>query len=306
VKRSIIFVAVATGAIGAIKIARGPGYEYALVTGLFVPSVAAISAALERSKAQSSLFEGARRGLFVGGALATTALATAIAWGAIGGFCDFFGGVLSYALTAGAGTLLGGLWGAFAGEISRGKKAYFVVFAALAAPIGSALFDVWRFYATPAIFAFNPFVGYFSGTLYDTIIEPGVALLSYRAASAATIAGTLVFASAVAREKIFLRILLPQRALLGATLLAASFGSVAFGAQLGHWQTSKTIADKLGAHRSGTRCNVVLPDSVLENDADLMLKDCEEEVAAVEHTLGVRGPERITAFFFRDAKENTN
>ena len=45
------------------------------------------------------------------------------------------------------------------------------------------------FYRTPILFAYDPFVGYFSGALYDTVLDHD-GLLAYRAASAAAVTTT--------------------------------------------------------------------------------------------------------------------
>src|SRR5206468_10864710 len=104
-----IVVAVLAAAIGAMPIARGPGYEFSLLAGLIVPSVAAITSALERSKSETSLFHGALRGVTIGAALGGVALATALFWGLVFGFCSLVGGVVAYVLTAGIGSISGGL-----------------------------------------------------------------------------------------------------------------------------------------------------------------------------------------------------
>src|SRR5438445_687581 len=71
--------------------------------------------------------------------------------------------------------------------------------AAIAGPIGGVALSVYRFYTSPMIFAFDPFVGYFSGTLYDTLIEPGNALLTYRLGSLATLVALALLASCTYR-----------------------------------------------------------------------------------------------------------
>ena len=54
---------------------------------------------------------------------------------------------------------------------------------ALLAPIGGILLSLLRFYCSPMVFAFDPFFGYFSGTLYDTRVDAGVSLWTYRVGS---------------------------------------------------------------------------------------------------------------------------
>jgi len=169
--------------------------------------------------------------------------------------------------------------------------------------------SVWRFVASPMVFAFDPFVGYFSGTLYDTVIDAGASLMTYRAGTLATLTFAVLAASLLARGQDGRLVRAPRtettvvRYVVGALALAVSLAVTAFGPQLGHYETPATIARELGGRRGGPRCDVVYPDDVREDDARLLLKDCEEELGSVEKVLGARGPERITAYFFRDAGE---
>src|SRR5262249_51652014 len=152
-------------------------------------------------------------------------------------------------------------------------------------------------------------VGFFSGTLYDTVIDPGPALLTYRLGSLCTLAAVALYASVLTRDEASpkLRAMSARkspgvlaRVLLFAAFAAASLGVVVCGSRLGHWHTPQEIATALGGRRDGPRCTVIFPDSERADTADLLLSDCEQEIASVEKALGARGPERITAFFFRD------
>ena len=299
------------GAIGFLPLFGGLGYEHALASGLVVPASAAVVAALERARSEEpSALAGAWRGVVVGAALAGVSLATALVHGLRVGVCDLFGGLASYLLTSGAGAVLGGLWGAIAGELARRRRRprLAAVLLGIGGPALTIALGLLRFWSSPMVFAFDPFVGFFSGSLYDTVIEPGAALLTYRAASLATLSGALLAASVARREGDTLRFDLGSaatrgRAAAGAALLLASASSVVLGWRLDHWHTADTIAKALGARRAGERCDLVYPDSVRDEDAALMVKDCDEQLAEVERVLGARGPERVTAFFFRDAGE---
>jgi tetratricopeptide (TPR) repeat protein len=302
-------------ALGFLPLFAGPGYEQAFATGLIVPSIAAIITALENSEAR---VDGqARRplmcmlhGIEIGSILAGIALLTAILQGARVGFCDLGGGVLSFLLTAFPGVVLGGVWGACIGEIaSRFKRRRLAcVVLGIAAPLASALVGLWRFYSSPMVFNFDPFVGYFSGSFYDTVIDPGAPLLSYRFGTLASITAALAIASLLDRngpKLIFAKSdeTTRARAALAVVSIATSLLITAFGASLGHWQTSTTIAKDLGGRKSGARCDLVYPDTMREEEALLLVKDCDEQIAADEKKLATRGPERITAFFFRDAAD---
>ncbi|WP_394828929.1 tetratricopeptide repeat protein [Pendulispora albinea] len=320
-------------AVGFLPLFGGPGYEHALASGLIVPGVAAVATALELSRGRGlAPVVGVLRGAGSGLLLAGVAWVTALVHGLRVGFCDAYHGALGFLLTAVPGCLLGGIWGACVAEVARrgsGRRRVLLAIAlGVGGPLASAGVSVWRFYSSPMVFAFDPFVGYFSGTLYDTVIDAGAPLLTYRLGTAASVAAVVLGASLLARagagaggaaeasEGADLRaeagetlvLAVPDattvaRAVVAVLALFASVLITVEGPSLGHWQTPSTIARELGGRKSGPRCDAVYPDDLREDEAALLVKDCEEEIAAVERFFGARGPERITAFFFRDAGE---
>ena len=315
VAAAVVFVSL--GAIGFLPLFGGPGYEHAVASGLVVPSAAAIATALELAALPCPAPLGcAARGLASGAALAAIAYATAIAHGLRAGMCDFWGGSLLFALTAGMGALLGGSWGAVVSEIARSRRTaagrrIACVLLALAAPLLGVAVSVARFYASPMIFAYDPFFGYFSGALYDTVVDVRVELWTYRAGTLATITGCVLVAAAFARRpsgSLDARAALRSpraRACLacGLGLLAGSVAVAANGPRLGHWQTAATIARALGGRASGPRCDVIYPDGLLPDQVTLLVRDCEEELAADEKRLGTRLEGRLTAFEFENTEQ---
>lgn len=313
-----ILTALATGAVGFVPLFGGPGYEHALATGLLVPTFAGLATALDVSKNDTlTPLRAVGRGVLCGLAYAGVALGTALLHAARVGICELWGALLYFGLTAGAGIVLGGAWGAVVGEVVsylvrvrgfRWRKLV-VVFGVLAAPLGCIALSVYRFYTSPMIFAFDPFVGYFSGTLYDTVIDAGNALLTYRFGSLATLVALALFASIATRQSdSWLRFDLSSpgsrgRAALGLLAAAASLGVYAYGEKLGHFSTPESIAKDLGGEKHGNRCDVVYPSTTREQEANLLVKDCDEEIVAVEKAMGTSGPPRVRAFFFRDATD---
>ena len=334
-----LFVLVALGGVGFLPLFDGPGYEQSLATGLLVPSTAAIAIALDAARnagagagAAAAAAAGTRagrtplatlaRGVVLGLALAGLALLTALLHAARVGICELWGALLYFALTAGIGCVMGGAWGAVVGEtvaalVRRGRivkprrRAALAVVLSLAGPIGCAAISVGRFVTSPMIFAYDPFVGYFSGTLYDTVIDAGSAMLTYRVGSFATLSAVALFASVLERREdrpfglvLDLRTAATRaRGALGLAATLASVGIIVAGSKLGHFSTAASIAKDLGAEKHGVRCDVVYPNTTREQEANLLVKDCDEEVAAVEKRLGAKGPARVRAFFFRDADD---
>lgn len=307
-------VVVALGvAVGFVPLFGGVGYELDLAVGLLCPSVAAIAVAREASLAAGhEPLRHVVRGASVGLLYALLALAVALLHGLRLRACDPVGGVEVYTLTAGAGTVLGGVWGAVVGELARGRRRGRLACAALGLglPLATALFSFGRFLRSPMIFAYDPFVGFFSGTLYDTVVDAGTPLLVYRVGSLATFTATLAFASLLGRTESgrlawALRgaALGRHRAALGVAAAVASLWITANGNALGHYQSRDSVAAALGGVLAGSRCDVVFPSSLAPEDAALLRQDCEEQLAAVEARLGARGPAKVTVFFFRDAGE---
>jgi len=297
------------GAVGFLPLFGGPGYEHSLASGLVVPSAAAVLVALQVSAAiDADPGPCVARGIATGLLLAGAAFAAALLHGLRGGFCDLAGGATFFALTAGVGGAMGGAWGAVAGEVARHlrRRRLACLLLAPAAPLAGIAVSVARFYGSPMVFAYDPFFGYFSGTLYDTVIDVRPELWTYRAGSLAALAGLYLASSALARSGaggLTLRSDRRAAAVAGVVGLTAACVVAANGPALGHWQTSSTIAASLGAHRSGGRCDVFYADAVLAPQAELMVRDCEEELASDEARLGTRLEGRLSVFVFADSGE---
>jgi hypothetical protein len=301
-------------AIGFLPLFGGPGYEHALASGLLLPTAAAIATSFDLLGSDPPSPLGCvGRGVLSGLVLSAVGFLTALVHGIRVGICDLPGGAAGFVLTAGFGAVLGGVWGALVAEVVRSRKmrAGVAVWGSLFAPALGVGISLYRFYSSPMIFAFDPFFGYFGGTLYDTVVDAGAPLLSYRAGSLATILAAVFLASVLRRSasgRLSLMVLRGNpaggvRLSIAVLALVASLGVTSTGAALGHWSTPASIADHLGGSFHGARCDVVLPESVLPDDAALIAKDCDEELAFVEGELGAKGPDRVRAFFFHDASE---
>jgi len=198
-------------------------------------------------------------GLARGSILAGVAVLIGLVHGLRAGVCDLWGGLAGFALGPGFGALFGGTCGAIAGELARPRKRKKTIATALAmlGPMGGAAISVWRFYSSPMIFAYDPFVGYFSGTLYDTVVDAGVALFTYRIESAAFVGAVLCFASILRRTPRFLGIAIERdrsfwaRSSAAGLLFVAYVVMLACGDRLGHWSTAFGSSRRPTATRSG-------------------------------------------------------
>ncbi len=301
-----VIVVVLTLAVGFLPLFAGPGYEHAIACGLIVPGVTAIVAANEGlAPPFAAPFAVVVRALSTAALYSVLAIGTALLHGVRVGFCDPLGGIATFALTAGMGAALAGTVGA-ASALACGhlgvRRRWAATFAGLA-PLLTALVAGAYFYFTPAVFAFDPFVGFFSGTLYDEVVEAWRPLLTYRAGTLCTIVAIVLASRGATRDERG-RLALQRRTALGGLLFAlASATLVFYGGELGHRSTASSIRRALGGVRSGPRCEIVYPRATPEREAELLLRDCEEALVAVEKRIGFRGPERITAFFFKDSEQ---
>lgn len=302
------------GAGGFLPQFGGPGYEAALFAGVVLPSAAAISAAFEVAtsfcSAERAPLEPANalnRNLASSALFAAIGFALVLLHGARVGFCDPSEGLWLFLLGPSCGAVMGALWGTLVGyAAARVKRRWLrrvtAVLLALAGPLGGIVISLIRFYTSPMVFAFDPFFGYFSGPLYDTVIDPFLTLVTYRIGSTATLVFALVVAQHVTLDdagRLRLRWLeRPGLFCLGLGALAGSLAHIAYGPELGHYSTTRSIEAALGRKSSGQRCDVVYSSGILERDLHLFLRECDGHVVQLERYFGVRGPERIKVFLF--------
>jgi len=311
------------GAIGFVPLFGGPGYEHSLATGMLVPSAVAVVTAVDAARAGVTRrpVTSLGRGVALGLAFAAISLVTALLHAARVGICELWGALIYFAMNPAAGAIMGGAWGAVAGELvaaaASGRvvrtrvRTFAAVALALAGPLSAIAVSIYRFYTSPMIFAFDPFVGYFSGALYDTVIDQGTTILSYRAGTLATVTALALALSLLERKNdvrfgLLVDLHTPSARVRGILALVAAMASaslVFFGTKLGHFSTATSIAEDLGAEKHGKRCDVIYPKTTREIDARLLVKDCDEQIVAVEKRLGAQGPTRVRAFFFRDAAD---
>jgi tetratricopeptide (TPR) repeat protein len=157
------------------------------------------------------------------------------------------------------------------------------------------------------VFGFDPFVGYFAGPLYDTVVDPGVRLISYRLGSLASL--LFVFAAAFHVRTVeagrFRFVWRGRPGLVAAAALAlgVSFAITLGGARLGHWSTASSIRAALGRELTLGRCEVAYSAGVPKADAERVARECGGHLLEVERYLGARGPERVTVYLFASDAE---
>jgi hypothetical protein len=301
---------VALSIIGFLPLFGGPGYEAALAAGLVLPSLAAIASALGTSQHSKEIPPSAAFVRSMEYALVLTGIALVVTTlhGLRAGFCDPATGMALFALGPAFGTLMGAAWGFSLGQVlpftqRKTMRRALLVVGALGAPLLGMVISLGRFFTSPMVFAYDPFFGFFSGTLYDTEVTDSLGtLLTYRAGSSATLFAVGAVAFALARnDDGKLRISRrrhPGVLWAGMAAVVTSVIVTVEGDRLGHWQTATSTAEALGARLADERCELIYPRAVDEPTARLMLRDCATQSRQVSEYLEIESAPQIRVYMF--------
>ncbi len=304
---------VGTAATGFVPLFAGPGYESALAAGLILPSLAAVATAVEVSDHPPLPSRAFVRGLETGALLVGIGYAVTLLHGLRTGMCDARSGTAMWALGPLPGALLGGAWGALVGGLMGRIRALWTsrivaAIAALAAPAACVLVSLYRFHSSPIVFAFDPFFGFFSGALYDTVVTDAIPrLVTYRAGTLATLFAAGAAASLVVRKGDGTLSLVRQRhpgvmwlAVVGAL---ASIVMTVEGRRFGHWQTAESIHTELGGRVTNDRCDVFYPRSMRDEDAQTLLRDCAAQAREVASYYELDKPPQVKVYAFASRRQ---
>lgn len=284
----------------------GPSYAFTLAAGLILGPTAALMAARLAHSLQLARGPAVAYGFLLGGGLAGAAGLISLFHGARIGFCDPGQDYLRFALGPAPGALCGGLWGATVGTLlprGRGMRAL-AVGSALGLPVLSYLVSGVRFYMSPIVFAFDHFVGYFAGTLYDTELGSLERLWTYRLATLGLLVagtGALTLLRREGDEPQLEAIRRPWASGASMLGLALAVGITLNGERLGHYQTTDSIVRALGNHAEAGRCEVIFGNGTRRGEASLLARECEAHLEELESYFQVRAPERIRVFLFDSA-----
>ncbi len=158
------------------------GYEHAFVLGP-VASIGGIGvgvgqARAARAAANLRLLPLARVGARELAILSAIAFAMPLVGSLWQRSCQPLGGAPFFAMGPMLCAALGWICGIWGGALARTDRRAFLL--ALTPMIASTALGLWRLYAHPVVFAFDPFWGYFSGSVYDEAVSVGPTYLRFR------------------------------------------------------------------------------------------------------------------------------
>ncbi len=284
------------------------GVESALVLGIVLPPwVAATSANYQRR-------EGSARGIdIMSGAIGSGLVIWAIPMVILAlnslrvRQCAPWEGLAFMLLGPALGCVLAAVTGVWTAALLGGSR--WSPWVAAAVPVGGLLWGLWAFYATPTVYVFGAFAGYFPGAIYDEFVPIPGRYLIYRAVSLVTIAAlVLLFDGLWDRVSELLHFGRGWRYRLGTliaglAMLGLVAGSYAIGDQLGFWITADYLSEQLGKSETGKLCVVHMPRETPPESATRLVEDCDFQVARTRSLLGLKSTEPVTAYFFRNQEE---
>lgn len=275
------------------------GYGASLVAALVASVVAGLGGAALGHTLRSRPDDRAGTALVTAAGLAVALVALTLVpvfvRGLLGDACGPARGVAAVLLVALPGPVLAALLGLVAGAALPRSRWATAVAAALVP--GAVVWSLVRFYATPTIFAYDPFFGFYPGAIYDERVTLGATLVSYRV-------GTLGWIAAAAAAFVLLRDRASRGALaLGLVGLAMGVGVYLAGPALGHRQGVDDLSRALAGTAWSRRCVVRYDASLDARQARRTARDCDLRVAQLEAFYGVRAPRRVTVFLFANAAQ---
>lgn len=226
--------------------------------------------------------------------------------------CDWTFGLVAYAALPLATAALAGALGHAIGTLT-GPRRFVGALAAQVPFVALAFAGLYRFYAAPPVFSFDPIIGYFPGNLYDENVQLGSALAWARLAQALAVIAIVALVAwrlDVPTGRVRFRAPRPLGRRLGALAVAVACGGGAvalhlLGGTLGFAIDADDIADELGGTLETEHFTIHYartPEIVA--DLPLIAADHEFRYAQVVATLGAAPPGKLTSFYFanRDQK----
>lgn len=215
--------------------------------------------------------------------------------------CDYLGGLAFYAMGPVFGGVYAAMAGVAAGALSRRAWVRRLAFAALV--VFAVLVPFWRFLAQPPVHFYHPVLGYFSGAVYDEVIEITRPFFVYRLTDLVEI-GALVTGLVVCRDPATGDWRWPWRSgaprarvvWFGVALGAALVG-VAFPGVLGYRYDRDAIRAALGGHLQTPHFDVWYAGGTpYEGVVGRVAGECERAYAGIVDVFG-RAPEDRTAVY---------
>ncbi len=168
-----------------------------------------------------------------------------------------------------------------------------------------AIWDVLHIYNNPAIFIFNPFVGYLQGAMYDSVVDIDSRILLYRLNNAVQLAFILVVTrlcwdATRARASFATLSRRPLGRVFGALLLGAiALVFFAMRGSIGYEVSRAEVQSRLGGRLEDERIILYYDRaSIALPEAEALLEAHRFRLDQIEHQLGAVFPRKIGSYVY--------
>ncbi len=293
------------GLLGFAPGFAGLSYPLSIVTGVLLGVVGSLTAANRVAgvaREQHAIDVVLRNGIGTTLSLFSLVVLTALLHGVRVGFCEPWSDGLRWLLGPAVGAVVAGVWGAIVGVGCGTRRWRWTL--AVGLPLFSYGVSFARFYTSPMVFAFDHFVGYFAGTLYDTELGSLERLWTYRLGTAGFIGCGIWWLLSVGRRREGKGFEWRSfRTVGGAAAAALALVMTWRGTHFGHYQTASSIERVLHHHVESERCSVRFGQGVSREAATLLARECSVHVAELERYFDVAGPARTRVYLFASADQ---
>jgi hypothetical protein len=302
-------------ALGVVPLFNLLGYDFSFAMGLLAAIAAAdlghgVARAAQKHASPHGTFALAGRSALVACAVLFLPLVFSLLNAVWVKNCNLGAGLVFFLLLPLSTALLASSVGTVTAVLFPQKRCGRIL--AFAIPVGSILWSLVRLYFDPAVFALDPFGGYFPGPIYDEALRPPLTLFLYRLLNfiwALTwLAVTALFTNSLhgpPQAPSFANLRQPLRFLiLGVFLVTLSSLGFIFRGQLGFHITHQDLVRVLPRQLSTQHFVVwVDPKAERETDLALFLRDLEFRYHQLKTTLEVEPKLPITVYRFPTAEE---
>jgi Tetratricopeptide repeat len=217
--------------------------------------------------------------------------------------CDYLEGLSFFAIMPALSLCLascgGALWSLAV------PRRWLATLAAVMTLFASLAWGLWRFYDAPPVFGYDPFAGYFPGTLYDQDVVIGAPFLIYRLFNLLAL-GALVLAAAQLLDPSALKLrvgrlrrLSPRLTAVALALMLGTVTLFVLRGPLGFAINAEQIAAELGGLRRTTHFDIHHAKELAPDEVELLAQDHEFRHAQLTALMG-GDPGRIRSFIFKD------
>jgi tetratricopeptide (TPR) repeat protein len=229
------------------------------------------------------------------GVMALFALAVGGLQAALGTNCSPFEGVLYYAVFTG-GTIpwIAAVCVVVQTAVHRNGLRYLVVYGIVGVSIARAL---WWLYSQPAIQVYEPFIGWFAGSIYDEALSSMTPHLIYRVWTTAIALSCILVLDGVVTDRGF-------RVPVLVVSACVVFGVWGARGELGLERSRSWIVEQLAGHVQTAHFDIYF-DASATTDRQLrqLVYDHEARFAELTAFFGTHPPERLTSFVYANREQ---